>query len=259
MKMKNFKKNFLLLIFFVSFLFLIVYPVFSLFINLDFLGIKKTFFDIYFWHSFKNTIIAALLAALLGLILAIGFGYCYLFYRDTIIYKLSNLMNDLPIAIPHTVAGLALLVAFGRKNFGFIGETGLAFTIFAVILAMFFVSYPLAARSIASALDKIDKEIIDVARTLGDSPLKVYFRIVLPNLKEALFSAIVLAFSRSLSEFAAVVMFGGNLPGKTQVLASYVFTKVEEGELEMAITASVFCIILSFSIVTLLSLRKKDA
>ncbi len=257
--MKAFRKNLLIFLFSVLFLLLIVYPVLSLFFNLNILGIKKTFSDVYFWLSFRNTLIAGALASLLGLFLAIGFGYCYLFHKNNIIYKLSNLFNDLPIAIPHTVAGLALLVAFGRKNFGFVGETGLAFTTLAVILAMFFVSYPLAARSIISALDKMDKEIIDVARTLGDTPLKVYFRIVLPNLREAMFSAVVLAFSRALSEFAAVVMFGGNLPGKTQVLASYVFTKVEEGELQMAITASVFCILLALSIVILLSLRKKDA
>ena len=62
---------------------------------------------------------------------------------------------------------------------------------------------------------------------------------------EALFSGFVLGFSRSLSEFAAVIMFGGNLPARTQVLASYVFTKVEVGDLDMAVTAAVFCVGLS--------------
>jgi molybdate transport system permease protein len=69
-------------------------------------------------------------------------------------------------------------------------------------------------------------------------------------LSEALFSGFVLAFSRSLSEFASVIMFGGNVAGSTQVLASYVFTKVEEGELEMAVTASAICILLSLLLVS---------
>ncbi|MGB9792250.1 MAG: ABC transporter permease [Thermacetogeniaceae bacterium] len=204
----------------------------------------------------RNTILTALAAATLGTVLGVSFGYYHLLYRDSFVYKLANLLNELPIALPHTVAGLALLLAFGRKTCGFLGETRLAFTLMAVILAMFFVSYPLVARATASAVDRMDRDVVDVARTLGDTPTEAYFKVVLPVMGEALFSGFVLAFSRSLSEFAAVIMFGGNLPGHTQVLASYVFTKVEEGELEMAVTASVFCILLSLLVVALLSWRK---
>lgn len=255
--MNSFNKNIVAVLFTPLFLLLIVYPLVALLAHLEWIGVSKTFADTFFWLSVRNTLIAALLAALLSLVLATGFGYCYLFLRHSLIYKVANLMNDLPIALPHTVAGLTLLLAFGRKTCGFLGETGLAFTLLSVVLAMFFVSYPLAARTVASGMDKMETEIIDVARTLGDSPVKAYFRVVLPTLGEALFSGFVLAFSRSLSEFAAVVMFGGNLPGSTQVLASYVFTKVEEGELEMAVTASGFCILLSLLIVAILSLRRR--
>ncbi len=249
-------KNLVAVLFTPLFLLLVVYPLVALVARLELTGMARTIADPFFWLSVRNTVLAALLAAFLGLVLAAGFGYCYLFLQKTFLYKLANLMNDLPIALPHTVAGLALLLAFGRNTFGFLGETGLAFTLLAVTLAMFFVSYPLAARAVAAGVDRVEKEIVAVARTLGDSPAKAYFRVVLPTLGEALFSGFVLAFSRSLSEFAAVVMFGGNLPGKTQVLGSYVFTKVEEGELEMAVTASAFCILLSLLIVAALSLRR---
>lgn len=239
------------------FLLLVVFPLLALVWNLKPDGIVRTLKDWFFWRSFKNTIIAAFAASALGSVLAVGFGYYHLFHKNTFTYKLANLMNDLPAAIPHTVAGLALLLAFGRKTCGFISNTGLAFTLFAVVLAMFFVSYPLCARTIASGVDGTDREMVDVARTLGDSPVQAYFRIVLPLMGESIFAGFVLAFSRALSEFAAVVMFGGNLPGSTQVLASYVFTKVEEGELEMAVTASVVCILLSLIIVALLSIRRR--
>ncbi len=206
----------------------------------------------------KNTMFCALAAAALCVVMAIGFGYCHLFLRNTLLYKAANLMNDLPVAIPHTVAGLALLLAFGRTNFGFIGSTGLAFTLVAVILAMFFVSYPLAARAVATGVDQMDQESIIVARTLGDTPTMAFIRIALPGLREALFSGFVLAFARSLSEFAAVIMFGGNVPGSTQVLASYVFTKVEEGEVAMAVTASGFCIMLSLILVFFAGFSPED-
>lgn len=133
----------------------------------------------------------------------------------------------------------------------------MAFSLIAVVLAMFFVSSSLAARAVASGVDQIDKESIAVARTLGDTPTLAYLRIALPNMGESLFSGFVLAFSRSLSEFAAVIMFGGNVPGSTQVLASYVFTKVEEGEVAMAVTASGFCLVLSLIIVILISIRRE--
>lgn len=238
------------------FLLLIVLPVLALVFNLTMEGIRATMVDPFFWDSVKNTLIAAFLAAALALVVAIGFGYYHLFYRDSVVYKIANLFNDLPIALPHTVAGLALLLAFGRNTCGFLGETGAAFTIFAVILAMFFVSYSLAARTLVSGVNQMEAEIIDVARTLGDNPSQVYFRVVLPLMGEALFSGFVLGFSRSLSEFAAVIMFGGNMPGRTQVLASYVFTKVEVGDLDMAVTAAVFCVALSLLIVSVLSFRR---
>ncbi len=257
------RKNIIDVLFIPLFLLLVIYPLVALLGRLTGGGISETFQDIYFWQSFKNTLIAALAAALLSLLLALGFGYYHLFNRNTIIYKIANTMNDLPIAIPHTVAGLALLLAFGRNAFGFIGPTGLAFTLVAVVMAMFFVSYPLAARTISSGVDQIDPEIVAVARSLGDIPYKAYLRVVIPALSEALFSGFVLSYARSLSEFAAVAMFGGNVPGTTQVLASYVFSKVEEGELGMAITASAVCIAISALLVATLSFmnyrRVKDA
>lgn len=251
------KINFVTVLFVPLFILLIIFPTVSLIAHIRIEGLKAICQDVFFWKSVFNTFIAALSASVLGLLLAIGFGYFHVFYPESIVYKIANLFNDLPIALPHTVAGLALLIAFGRNNFGFVSRTGLAFNMFAVTIAMFFVSYPLCARTIASGVDQMDQEMIAVARTLGDTPVQAYFKVVLPSIGEAIFSGAVLAFSRALSEFAAVIMFGGNLPGKTQSLASYVFTKVEEGETEMAIAASVFCILLSLLIVLILSIRRR--
>ncbi|MDD3023122.1 MAG: ABC transporter permease [Syntrophomonadaceae bacterium] len=249
-------KNIIKIFFIPLFFLLIVFPILALIFNLSVDGIQATMVDPFFWDSVKNTMLAALLAAGMAVVVAVGFAYYHLFHPESLVYKVANLFNDLPIALPHTVAGLALLLAFGRKTFGFLGETGAAFTLFAVILAMFFVSYSLAARTLVSGVDNMEPEVIDVARTLGDNTVQVYFKIVLPLMREAIFSGFVLGFSRSLSEFAAVIMFGGNMPGRTQVLASYVFTKVEVGDLDMAVTAAVFCVALSFLIVSVLSIRR---
>ena len=145
-------------IFLPLFFLLVVFPVIALVINLDVQGIQATMADAFFWISVRNTVIAAALAALLGLVVAIGFSYYYLFYQDSIIYRIANLFNDLPIALPHTVAGLALLLAFGRKTCGFLGETGAAFTLLAVVLAMFFVSYSLGPNH-GSGGEQMEKEV----------------------------------------------------------------------------------------------------
>ncbi|MDI6604593.1 MAG: ABC transporter permease [Thermoanaerobacteraceae bacterium] len=257
------RNNIISVIFIPLFFLLVIYPIAALLGHVNSIGIIKTFHDILFWQSVKNTIEAAFAASIVALITALGFGYYHLFARNSYLYKIANFMNDLPVALPHTVAGLALLLAFGRNAFGFVGNTGLAFMMISVVLAMFFVSYPLAARAISAGVDQIEPEIIDVARTLGDTPSKAYLRVVVPSLGEPIFSGLVLTFARSISEFAAIIMFGGNVPGVTQVLASYVFTKVEEGEIDVAVVASAFCVLLSLTIVGLLSLinarRNKNA
>ncbi|WP_456454131.1 ABC transporter permease [Methanopyrus sp.] len=229
----------------------IVFPLVALTMNLTPQGIAWAFSDPYFWSATFNTVLCAVAAAAVGVVIAIGFGYYHLFKRNSVIYRVADFLNDLPIALPHTVAGLALLLAFGCNYFGWLGENGLAFTLIAVVLAMLFVSYPLAARTVQSGVEELGRELVDVARTLGDEPPKAYIRVVVPALREALLGGFLLGFSRSLSEFAAVIMFGGNLPGKTQVLASYVFTRVEAGDLEVAVAASVFCMVLSLTMVAL--------
>ncbi|MEO2241497.1 MAG: ABC transporter permease [Euryarchaeota archaeon] len=233
------------------FFLLIVFPLVALVLNLTPQGLAQAFSDPYFWSATLNTVLCAVAAATLGVALAVGFGYYHLFKRDSVIYRIADFLNDLPIALPHTVAGLALLLAFGRRYLWWLGENGLAFTLTAVVLAMLFVSYPLTARAVQAGLEEVGRDLVEVARTLGDTPERAYTRVVVPALRETLLGGFLLGFSRSLSEFAAVIMFGGNLPGKTQVLASYVFTRVEAGDLEAAVAASVFCMALSLLLVAL--------
>ena len=227
----------------------IIFPLIALLGSLNLRGLIEIFTDKYFWDATAVTLSSALAASLIGVGLGLGMGYYHLFKRDSLIYKIGDLTNDLPIALPHTVAGLALLIAFGRRFFSFIGRTGLAFTWSAVTIAMVFVSFSLASRTILGAINEIPEEVIFVARSLGDTPEKSYLRIAAPQIREAIVGALLLAFSRSISEFAAVVMFGGNIAGRTQVLSSYVFSSLESGELDAAIAASVFCLVLSLCMV----------
>ncbi|WP_242967951.1 ABC transporter permease [Tepidibacter mesophilus] len=226
----------------------------------EIVGILK---DKYFLYSIRNTLLAGLIASIISIVFALGFGYYHLFFKNTFFYRFINVINELPVVLPHTVAGLALLLAFGRNTFGFISNTGLAFSFGALIIGMVFVSYPFAARTISTSINLIDENIINVARTLGDSPQEVYIKIVIPYIKKSLVSAFLLSFSRTISEFAVLMIFAGNMPRKTQVISSYVFTKIEEGEIELAITASIFSLVLSLILIFLMNFiegrNKKNA
>ncbi|WP_248484220.1 ABC transporter permease [Tepidibacter aestuarii] len=223
-----------------------------LIINTDVNGVSEILNDQYFLYSVRNTLIAGTIASIISIVFALGFGYYHLFFKDTLSYKFINVINELPVVLPHTVAGLALLLAFGRNTMGFISNTGLAFSFSALIIGMVFISYPFAARTLSSSIDLIDENIINVARTLGDSPQEAYFKIVIPHIKKSLISAFLLSFSRTISEFAVLMIFAGNMPRKTQVISSYVFTKIEEGEIELAITASIFSLVFSFILIFLM-------
>ncbi len=257
------KKDYIKIFFIPFILFLILFPIFMLIINMDMNGISKILKDQYFLYSVKNTLIAGTVASTISIIFALGFGYYHLFFKDTFSYKLINVINELPVVLPHTVAGLALLLAFGRNTMGFISNTGLAFSFAALIIGMVFISYPFASRTLSSSIDLIDENIINVARTLGDSPQEVYFKVVIPHIKKSLISAFLLSFSRTISEFAVLMIFAGNIPRKTQVISSYVFTKIEEGEIELAITASVFSLVFSLILICLMNViegrNKKNA
>lgn len=117
---------------------------------------------------------------------------------------------DLPLVIPHTVAGIALLFVFGRT--GWIGETaertGLSFygSEAGIIVAMLFVSAPFAVNSTRVALEAIDPNLERAARSLGATPLYTFRRVTLPLAARGVFTGAVLVYARSISEFGAVVI-----------------------------------------------------
>lgn len=130
---------------------------------------------------------------------------------------------ELPLVLPPAVAGIALLATFGRV--GLLGGTlsGLgvevAFTQIAVILAAIFVAGPFYVRPAIAAFEAVDSGLVDAARTLGASPGRAFFRVVLPLAAGGLGAGLALSFARSIGEFGATIMFAGSLEGVTQTLS----------------------------------------
>ena len=138
---------------------------------------------------------------------------------------------QLPIVIPPAVAGVAMLLAFGRRGFfaGLLYPRGwsVTFTTAAVIVAEVFVSAPFFVQAATSALRRVDARWILVARTFGASPLRILFRIALPLAAPGLIAGAAMSWARALGEFGATLMFAGNLQGKTQTLPLAIYTALE--------------------------------
>ena len=158
---------------------------------------------------------------------------------------------ELPLVMPPAVAGLALLVAFGR--FGLLGRTitalgiNLAFTQGAVVIAITFVASPFYLRGAIAAFEAVDCTLIDVAGTLGAGPLRRMVRVAIPLAAGGLGAAAAVAFARGVGEFGATILFAGSFQGTTQTLPLAVYS-LFDANLDQAIAIGVLLIIVSAAI-----------
>ena len=165
---------------------------------------------------------------------------------------------DLPMILPPAVAGLALLMAFGRR--GLVGSVldeqwgiTIGFTTAAVILAQTFVATPFYVRAARSGFSRVDRELEDAAADLGASPVRVLWSITLPMARPALSAGAVLAWARAVGEFGATIMFAGSIAGRTETMPLAVYGRYEAGDLNTALVLAV--ILLGSAMLVLLAVR----
>ena len=176
--------------------------------------------------SFVTTLATALLTLLFGTPLA------YLFARRTFRFKrILNVLIELPIVLPPAVAGLALLITFGRRGLlgPLLNEAGIAlpFTIYAVIMAQTFVAAPFYIRSAQIGFRGVPREVEDAALVDGAGGWRLFFHIILPLSAHALGAGIVLSWARALGEFGATILFAGSLQGRTQTMPLLIYNVIE--------------------------------
>lgn len=170
----------------------------------------------------------------------------------------------LPLVLPPVVIGYILLVSMGRQ--GVIGSflyewTGLSFSFSwrGAALAAAIVSFPLMVRAIRLSFEAVDIKLEQAARTLGSSPLRVFFTITLPLTLPGIVSGMVLAFARSLGEFGSTITFVSNIPDETRTipLAMYSFIQTPGAEHEAARLCIIAIIIAVLSLTASQWLAKK--
>jgi molybdate transport system permease protein len=164
---------------------------------------------------------------------------------------------QLPVVIPPAVGGIALLLAFGRRGlFGpWLDRMGFAptFNTIAVVMAQVFVSAPFYLHAATLAFSRLNPDLLAVARSLGASPPRLFFRVALPLAKPALIGGAAMSWARALGEFGATLMFAGNMTGKTQTLPLAIYTALEI-DLRTAQALSLLLVVFAFGL--LLALRR---
>ncbi len=201
--------------------------------------------------SLFTTSITILLTVLVGTPLAY-----FLARRDFKGKRFMSVLVELPIVLPPAVAGLGLLVAFGRRGlFGPALETigvSLPFSTAAVIIAQTFVAAPFYIRAAQVAFHTVDPEIEAAGRVDGAAGLTLFWEITLPVSNRALGAGLALSWARALGEFGATILFAGSLQGVTQTMPLLIYKEFERN-INAAIWAGL--LLIAFALASLLLAR----
>ncbi len=199
--------------------------------------------------SLLTTLLVLMLALLLGSPLAL-----FLARRRFRGIGLLDSLVDLPIVLPPAVAGLALLVTFGRR--GLLGSTlervgiELPFTTAAVVLASLFVAAPFYVRAARSGFLAVPRELEEAGRVEGATEWQVFRYVTAPVAAPSLVGGAILCWARSLGEFGATIMFAGQFPGRTQTMPLAIYAALES-DTDAALSLSVLLLAISFALLML--------
>ncbi|HET9085649.1 MAG TPA: ABC transporter permease [Candidatus Limnocylindrales bacterium] len=197
--------------------------------------------------SLTTTAVSVVLTVAIGLPLALVLA------RRTFRGKwLVEALVDLPIVLPPAVAGLALLLVFGRRGLlaAPLQAAGLdiAFTTIAVILAQTFVSAPFFVRAARAGIAGVDRDLEDAARVDGANERQVFRTMTVPLAGATLAAGLVMTWARALGEFGATIMFAGNIEGRTQTLPLVVYGEFQAGDMDASIAAAAILVLAALGV-----------
>ena len=194
--------------------------------------------------ALKLTLVVAAFVALINAVA--GAAIAWTLVRDKFPGQgFVNALVDLPFALPTIVAGLTLLALYGPNS---PSGVNVAFTRWAVLVALLFVTLPFVVRTVQPVLLELDREMEDAAASLGAGRFATFRRVILPNILPAILSGVALAFARAVGEFGSLVLITGNQPFKTEVISVYIFGRIESGDEGGAAAASVVILAITFGI-----------
>jgi sulfate transport system permease protein len=192
--------------------------------------------------TFGASFAAALLNAVFGLVVA-----WVLVRYDFPAKRLVDALVDLPFALPTAVAGIALTALYSTN--GWIGQWlpfKVSFTPLGVFVALTFIGLPFVVRTLQPVLEELQRELEEVAATLGATRAQTFRRVILPILTPALLTGFALAFARALGEYGSVIFIAGNLPMVSEITPLLIITKLEQYDVTGATGIAVVMLVASF-------------
>ncbi len=210
------------------------------------------------WQPLILTFQLALITTALLLVFAMPLAYWLAFSKSKIKPIIETLVS-MPLVLPPTVLGFYLLIAFSPANaFGqwldqVIGLR-LVFSFEGLVLASIIYSLPFMIHPIQSGLTNLSPSLREAAYVLGKSKWTTLWKVLLPNIRPALLTGIVLSFAHTIGEFGVVLMIGGNIPGKTKVASIAIYDEVETMNYAAANTYSLILFAITFVILLIVYL-----
>ena len=207
-------------------------------------------------QALRLSLITSLVSMVVGVVLGTPFALL-LARSDSRILKVVDSLVELPLVLPPVVAGVAMLMAFGRQ--GLIGSAlmdlgiTLPFTTVAVVFAQMFVAAPFYVRAAKLGFQSVARDYEDVSQTLGVSPWRTFWKLTLPLAAPSIIGGLALAWARAISEFGATIMFAGNLTGRTQTMPLAILSAMES-DLGAALSLSVLLLIGSLAVLLVLGM-----
>ena len=226
------------------------------FLALSVRSINEGFFSYAFSEQAFKALRLSLITSTITMVVTIVFGTPFAYMLARWKFRMKSwieLFIDLPIVLPPSVAGLVLLIAFGRRGmFGpALGALGISlpFTTAAVVLAQTFIAAPLYIRSARVGFAAIDKQLEEAAHVEGANQWQLFTEVMFPLAGRALLSGAILTWTRALGEFGATILFAGNLEGITQTMPMAIYLGFERN-LGIALALSVVLVAVSIVLLT---------
>ena len=210
------------------------------------------------WQPLLLTFKLASVTTILLLVISVPFAY-WLAYSSKRIKPIIETLVSMPLVLPPTVLGFYLLVAFSPSNAvgGWLDHwlgIRLIFSFGGLVFASVLYSLPFMVHPIQSGFSNLSENITDASYVLGKSKVTTLFKVLLPNIKPALLTGIVLSFAHTIGEFGVVLMIGGSIPGKTKVASVAIYEEVESLNYNAANAYSFILFAVTFSILLLVYL-----
>src|SRR5271166_4026900 len=206
------------------------------------------------WQAFCLTIALALVVSAVLFVAGLPLAYWITFSRWRWKFLVEALVA-LPIVLPPTVLGFYLLVAFGSRSpvglwwQSLTGHT-LAFTFAGLVIGSILYSLPFAVQPFTASFSSVDRRLIVASATLGASPLRTFFRVVVPLSMPGMITGIALAFAHTMGEFGVVLMIGGNIPGVTRTVSIDIYDQVQASNYGAANATALLLLVFCFAVLT---------